>query len=366
MGFRVSGAGWYDNAYSPSRQHEHRDGEHAGQRLARRRRAERLHEALCQGRIGRIARRVRVRELRRRRRAGQRQGRPAHRLLGRQPAARRRDPRRVVRTEPARRLEGLCDSGQRSEGAVPAPRRHYAAGAADQGPVDRRAMVLQLAGRSHSRIGQLSDDPGSAQFRRRFVHLRTQSARRGDSRRAVVPAPLARAGHQAADELRQPRRLGRVGALEPRLARRHARLLLPQCDRCLSAGDGDARRRSGAGGGLLGARRRAAAGRHALLRQSQGDDGRRPAEVRQARPLQRRVRRQHPHLRHHAGEEHRRGERRRGALVSAEHAARERPGPGAARGVRAARTRLDRDDGGADAAARLARWATPCTACSTR
>ena len=43
-----------------------------------------------QGRVGRMARRVRVRELRRGRRAGQRQGRPAHRVLGRQPAARRR------------------------------------------------------------------------------------------------------------------------------------------------------------------------------------------------------------------------------------------------------------------------------------
>ena len=35
------------------------------------------------------------------------------------------------------------------------------------------------------------------------------------------------------------------------MARRHARLLLPQRDRRLPAGDGDARRRCGAGGGLL-------------------------------------------------------------------------------------------------------------------
>ena len=174
------------------RQHQHRDGQHAGQRAARRRRAEPLHQALRQGRVGRIPRRVRVRQLRRGRRAGQRQGRPAHRVLGRQPAAWRRDPRRLVRAEPARRLEGLRDPGKRGEGAVPAARRHHAAGAADQGAVGGRPVVLQLAGRPDSRIGQLPDDPGPAQLRRRLVHLRTQSARRGDSGRAGLPAPVAR------------------------------------------------------------------------------------------------------------------------------------------------------------------------------
>ena len=65
------------------------------------------------------------------RRAGQRQGRTAHRLLGREPASRRRHPRHFVRAELARRVEGLRDAGQRGEGAVPAARRAHAAGAAD-------------------------------------------------------------------------------------------------------------------------------------------------------------------------------------------------------------------------------------------
>ena len=90
-----------------SRQYQHGDGEHAGQRPAGGRRALAVHEALRQGRLGRMAGRVHVRQLRRRRHAGQRQGRPAHGVLGRQPAAGRRDPRRVVRAELARRLEGL-------------------------------------------------------------------------------------------------------------------------------------------------------------------------------------------------------------------------------------------------------------------
>ena len=49
----------------------------------------------------------------------ERQGRPAHGVLGRQPAARRRDPRRVVRAELARPHEGLRARRARSEGAVP-------------------------------------------------------------------------------------------------------------------------------------------------------------------------------------------------------------------------------------------------------
>ena len=210
------------------------------------------------------------------------------------------------------------------------------------------AMVLQLAGRSHSGIGQLPDDPGSAQFRRRFVHLRTQSARRGDSRRAVVPAPLARAGHQAADELGS---LGDWGVsarwspdwLDGTLGfyYRNATDVFPQAMVTPGVAPVPAAVCSARGGMPL-------PGGTLCFVNPERDDGRRPAEVRQARALQRRVRRRHPHLRHHAGEEHRRRERRRGALVSAEHAARERPGAGAPRGIRAARARLDRDDGGAD------------------
>ena len=54
------------------------------------------------GAVGRVAGRVRVRQLRRGRHARQRQGGAAHRVLGRQPAAGRRRPRRVLRAEFAR------------------------------------------------------------------------------------------------------------------------------------------------------------------------------------------------------------------------------------------------------------------------
>ena len=186
------------------RQPQRRDGQHARQRPARRRRAQPLYEALREGLFGRVPRRVRVRELRRGRRAGQRQGGSAHGLLGRQPPARWRDPRHFVRTESARRLEGLCNARLRGEGTVSSARRPHHPGAADEGSLGRRPMVLQLAGGSHPRIGKLPDDPGPAQLRRRLVHLRTESARRGESERAEVPAAVAHAGHQAAVELRQP------------------------------------------------------------------------------------------------------------------------------------------------------------------
>jgi hypothetical protein len=48
-GFRVSGAGWYDNGVPEPRQPQRRDGQHARQRPARRRRAQPLYEALREG-----------------------------------------------------------------------------------------------------------------------------------------------------------------------------------------------------------------------------------------------------------------------------------------------------------------------------
>jgi hypothetical protein len=75
-----------------SRQHEHGNGEHARRRTAGGRRVVSLYEALRKRRFGRMAGRIRIRELRHRRRALQRQGGPAHRVLGRQPAAGRRHP----------------------------------------------------------------------------------------------------------------------------------------------------------------------------------------------------------------------------------------------------------------------------------
>ena len=56
----------------------------------------------------------------------------------------------------------------------------------------------------------------------------------------ALPAPLAwnKTSSAAVALQREPGRLGRLGALEPGLARRHARLLLPQRDRHPAAGGG--------------------------------------------------------------------------------------------------------------------------------
>ena len=345
-GFRVSAAGWYDDAYQQPRQHEQRDRQHAGQRPAGRRRAEPLHQALRQGLVGRVARRVRVRELRRRRRAGQRQGGPAHRVLGRQPAARRRDPRRVVRTEFARRLEGLRDAGQRRRRSCSGPRGGLTLQA-------QPTKELSVAGQwFYNWQADRIPESGSYLTIQDPLNFGGDSFIFGPNPLAAsipgapaLPAPVAHAGHQAAVELAAASATGacrRAGvrsgstarwasttAIRPTSFRRRwrRRASLPVPAAVCSARGGIA-----AAGGTL------------CFVNPQATTRRRPAEVRQARHVQRRLRRQHPHLRRHAGEEHRRRERRRGAVVSPEHAARERPGAGAARGVRAARARFDRDD----------------------
>ena len=267
------------------RQHEQRDRQHAGERPAGRRRAEPLHQALCEGRVGRIPRRVRVRQFRRRatcRSASRPDSTPCTGATACCWAARST----ASRTRRTRSTSGRASRRRGREAKeLFRPRGGITLQAQPiEGPVGGRPVVLQLAGGPDTRIGQLPDDPGSAQLRRRLVHLRTQSARRSDSGRTGLPAPVARVRHQAADQLRQPRRLGHFGALEPGMARRHAGLLLSQCDRRLSAGDGDAGRDSALPaaactprGGIVAARR------HALLRQPQRDHDRRPAEIRQAR-----------------------------------------------------------------------------------
>ena len=93
------------------------------------------------------------------------------------------------------------------------------------------------------------------------IHLRAEPARDTGQRCAGLPAPVARAGHKACDEFRQPWRLGPVRPLEPGVARRHDGLLLSQHERHGAAADGDARRRSQRSrGDLHGDRRHAASG----------------------------------------------------------------------------------------------------------
>ena len=110
------------------------------------------------------------------------------------------------------------------------------------------------------------------------------------------------------------------------MARRHAGLLRSQHDRTSSRRRWP--RRAGdhrAGGYLHRDRRHTAAGGTQLHHQPERHLGARAAEIRQARHLQHRLRRQHPHLRHHAGQGNLRASAvGGGALLPAEHAAAER------------------------------------------
>ena len=115
-------------------------------------------------------------------RPGQHQGRPAHGVLGRQPAARRCRARRVVCAELARRLEGPGDARRRGQGTVPAARRPDHPGPAAPGPVDRGAVVLQLAGGALSGKRHLPVDLRCAQLRRGLADPRRQSVRHGRAR----------------------------------------------------------------------------------------------------------------------------------------------------------------------------------------
>ena len=187
-------------------------------------------------------------------------------------------------------------------------------------------MVLQLAGGAHSRIGQLPDDPGPAQLRRRLVHLRPQSACRVDSRRARaacasgarqdIKPPRLRAASATSASRRAGARRGSTARWASTIATRptscRRRWLTPGVATTVPAAT--CTRASAA----------CRCRRHALLRQPERHHGRRPAEVRQARHLQHRLRRRHPHLRHHAGEEIAGVSVGGGALVPAEHAAAER------------------------------------------
>ena len=193
MGFRVSGAGWYDYAYSHLDNTNNATANTLVNGLPVAGALSPYTKRYAKGVSGELLDAFVFANFDVGRRAGQRQGRPAHRLLGRQPAARRRDPRRFVRDRTR------STSGRASRRRAAKRRSCSGRAAASRCRRSRRkdlsvagAMVLQLAGGSHSRIGQLPDDPGPAQLRRRLVHLRTQSARRGDSGRAGVPAPVAR------------------------------------------------------------------------------------------------------------------------------------------------------------------------------
>ena len=133
----------------------------------------------------------------------------------------------------------------------------------------------------------------------------------------------------------------------------------------LPQGDGDAGVSAGSGSSVYAARR------SRRCRAAFASSTRRPRRCRSCSSSARsarttRLRRRHRHLRRQPGEEHRRRELRRRTELSPQHAAGERTGVRAARRVRAAGAGVDRDDRCCPKAARRARWATRCTAWSTR
>ena len=242
-GMRVSAAGWYDAAYGSLDNTNTATANTLVNGLPVAGELSPYTKRYAKGAIRRMARRVRVRQLRGRRRAGQRQGRPAHGVLGREPAAGRGDPRAVVLAELARCLEGLFDPGHRGEGAVPAARRAHHPGAAAQRPVDRRAVVLQLAGGAGDGIGFVPDVQRRGAVRRRFGDRGAEPVCRQRAGVAGVPAGVERL---AVPSSRYSGSLGDWGLAarwSPAVARRHAGLLWPQCDRHPAAAIPDARTR---------------------------------------------------------------------------------------------------------------------------
>ena len=358
----VSGAGWYDAAYNSLDNTQHRDREHAGQRLPVAGALSPYTKRYAKGASGEIARRVRLRQLRRRATCRSTSRRASTRVLGRQPAARRRDPQHLVRQYPLDIWKGFATPGTEAKELFR----------------PRGGITLQAQPPDELSIaGQWFYNWQAVRIRNRAATSTIQDALNfgGDSL-IIGPNPLAALDPGRTRALRLWRgqdikplansaRLAtgasrRAGA---RVARRHDGLLLSQFDRH------PCRRRwstpglaARAGRDVHGASAARRCRGNALLREPERHDGRRPAEVRQARHVQHRVRQQHPHLRRHAREEHRRRERRRGALVSPEHAAAERPGARCCPRRSCRRARLDRHHGGADAAARRARWATRSTA----
>ena len=234
-----------------------------------------------------------------------------------------------------------------------------------QGALDRRPVVLQLAGGAHPRVGQLPDDPGRGSI---SAATRSSSARirspRG-ARRAGIPAPVE---HEPASSRREHGSLGDFGLsarwspqwLDGTLGfyYRNATDILPQ----IWPRRASPRR---AGRGVHGDRRHAAAGGNACIINANATT---LADLQKFGKSARtdRLRRRHPHLRRHAGEEI--AGVSVGAELSyrAEHAAAERTRERAARPAGAGACRLRSRPRRIPDTARRARWATRCTASSTR
>ncbi len=243
----------------------------------RRQRIQQLCSAFLRRPVRRGARRVRVRHVRPRRRAAVGESRPALDLLGRVDLPQRQPQQRRLSAEPARPAEVLCHARHRGQGAVPTAEEPPGFGdrAGYRHAVVRRPVPALLGKRPLSRGRHLSR-PGRFRVQRAGAPVRFRGAGLRAARSAVQCAGA--------------RRLGPGLALEPDVARRHARLLLPQ-----------------------------------FLRQAAADfhhEGRTEQHV----AIQPDLRRQHRTVGRQLGQEHRRHQFRRRGLVPPQHAA-QQPGP---------------------------------------
>jgi hypothetical protein len=91
----------------------------------------------------------------------------------------------------------------------------YAAGAADARSDARWPVVLQLAGDPPARVGQLPDGQRRRVLGRRIADLRSQSFGSRGSRRARIPSIVEHEPDPAIAHERRPRRFRSGGALEP-------------------------------------------------------------------------------------------------------------------------------------------------------
>ena len=314
-GFRLSAAGWYDNAYDGHRPRGNpalvvpnlpatgpfpalrQALPNGGQFVSYDNNEYSLvHQAPVRRSVGRDPRCVRVRELRHRQHAARRQGRPSHGLLGRVAAARRRPARHLVRADAARPAEGLRHAGLGSQGTVPSA-------------VDL-SMQTQLS-KDLSVAAQYFFEWESARYPEGGTYLGPVDFAFNGPNRQIVPQPgLPTAAGPALGFLN----LARAPAAEPG-----------------QSGD------FGLGArwspdwldGTLGFYYRNYSDKLPQLlitsinptplyfaNTSPLGRGRRPQ-----RPVPPGLRRRHPPVRRHPVEEHRRRQRRRGVLVSAEHAA---------------------------------------------
>ena len=168
---------------------------------------------------------VRVRRHRPRRRAGQPEARPPHHVLGRVAVPRRPPAQRVVRAEPGGPAKGFRHARHRSQGAVPPAEPAVGAGAGHRHAVAGRAHDVRVGSRALSR-GRHLPRTGGLRVQRPRPPVPVAGPRLRDARQR------GRAGPE--------RRMGPVGALEPRVARRHAGRVLPQLRRQAAADAADA------------------------------------------------------------------------------------------------------------------------------